>query len=123
MKHATNEAPLPFKTLVAELRRWGSFKVGEVPPAPDNNWGPPLTNLLNEAADAISGAKLAVEPESAHLRWILGIMSFEASADGTPFPDLTVTKGDVQRFSPQAIDAICSVYEKTVESWIEGSKK
>lgn len=38
------------KELVAELRKWGSLKVGDQIP---NEWGPPLTELLNGAADRI----------------------------------------------------------------------
>lgn len=41
--------------LVAELRRWGSVKVGT--PFTGNDWGPPLTKLLNDAADEIESLR------------------------------------------------------------------
>lgn len=42
--------------LVDDLRKWGSLKVGQLIPeelARPNEWGPPLTKLLNDAADRI----------------------------------------------------------------------
>lgn len=63
--------------LVANLRKWGSLKVGEVPP---NNWEPPLTELLNAAADKIETAWQPIEtaPKDGsdillwHGRWNVG---------------------------------------------------
>ena len=42
--------------LVDDLRKWGSIKVGQSIPEEfggSNGWGPPLTKLLNDAADRI----------------------------------------------------------------------
>jgi hypothetical protein len=47
-----------------------------------------------------------------HLRWVLGVMSFDVSTDGTPYP-VTVGPEESRRLSPTVIDGICSCYEKT----------
>lgn len=38
------------KELIENLRKWGSLKIGDIPP---NNWGKPLTELLKDAADKL----------------------------------------------------------------------
>lgn len=58
--------------LLAELRRWGSFKVGD---PLINDWGPPLTKLLNEAADEIE----RLQAERDHMLALAGKVSIGPS--------------------------------------------
>lgn len=63
---ATKEIDCTVKT----LRRWASLKIGEL--IPDDlggpaDWGPPLTKLMNEAADKIE----RLQAELAHANSLL----------------------------------------------------